>query len=745
MEELRQAVDQEPGFPECLDHPDEEESSALLPHTAVPVQHVPGQESCPADGAGLQGRAKVLNTPPPAHTFRTDVESMRGLAVAAVILYHFYPDGFTGGFVGVDVFFAISGFVISLMLSGWFAGNSYSLQKFYAFRSRRLLPASTAALVATLIASACVLDYLSFQDVLEDGWWAGTFRANYRFLLLNTDYGAQRGTVSPLLHFWSLAVEEQFYVVFPLLAWVLWRLPKSVRWVVVGATVVGSLVYSQHLLDQGDQMTAFYMLSSRWWEMAAGYLAFQVHEALDKPGSSAIRSTLSFAGAGMVAYSMFATQIARTFPGLSAAWSVVGTAALLSAGMQAPVNAALGSASWLRWLGKRSYSLYLWHWPVIVLGGFEGAGLGALARAMMAVLTLSIASERWIERPFRQVKHIWKGIGIGMSGLAAFAVTWAILGAVVRLPEFTAQAVTESLGNATSEAAFYSHLQVLNRSLNYDAFPANLYPPLDHLNLEYTYDTELKGCNSRVCSFPLPGANPDVTRPVMLLVGDSHGAHWFVQMRAVAYALGMDMKAAIRSSCVFTTPAVAETYTESNEVVRKSCFKFLQTAIEAATDADVVVISRLFGNSPAMSPDAQIELHNARQAARPGRSAVTWYMGDSPAGLWGSDLVKAGKPIVQEPKEAVVQGDQQMAVLSSTPGMWYTSSVPLFCVPRNGQMQCPTVVGSTAVYKDKHHLTGPMGHYLAPRMVGFLQALHPDLWAALCGMVHSEPDVCLHA
>lgn len=717
------------------------EDAELLPRKDADLHEVfPRPPEAPA---GPPAREPLAATHKPVgHAFRGDIEAMRGLAVGVVILYHFYPDSFTGGFVGVDVFFAISGFVISLMLSGWFASGTYSLQKFYAFRSRRLLPASTAALIGTLIASAMQMDYISFADVQADGWWAGTFRANYRFLFINTDYGAQRGTVSPLLHFWSLAVEEQFYVLFPLLAWALYRMPRAVRTAVMGITIIASLIHSQALLGKGEQMTAFYMLSSRWWEMAIGYVAYSAHDMLQADRLQPIRRALSYVGAALVAYSVYATHIANSFPGLAAGWSVVGTAALLAAGGAAPVNERMANSSVLRWLGKRSYSLYLWHWPVIVLGGFEGADLGGLCKAVFFVLGLAYASERLVERPFRTVKSIWKGIGIGLACLALTGVVWVATGAAVRPAAYTGVVVAEDTSNVTRRAAFLSHVQVLNKSLDYTTFPAGMYPPLDHLSIGYTYDTELKGCNAHICNFPLPPRADGKPRKVLMLTGDSHGAHWFVQIRAVAYALGMDMKAAIRSSCVFTTEAVARTYGETREVVRESCFKTLRENIEAAKHVDLVVVSRMFSQSPNVSASAQIELHRQREAANKGKRVVTWYMGDSPAGSWGSALVNAKRPIVQHPKSIVLGGNAQLAVLSDQPNMWFTSSVPLFCVPRGGSLDCPTVVGNTVVYKDVHHLTGAMGHRLASRMVGFLQQLHPDVWQDMCDLVDNEPLDC---
>ena len=226
---------------------------------------VPEGADDPRPVSGLAG------TPTEQGHFRPDIEGMRAIAILAVLVYHMGVPGFPGGFVGVDVFYVISGFLITgLLKRELIATGRVSLSNFYARRLRRLLPAALVVIAVTVAASAFLLSSLRFPDVAGDGAAAALYVSNYRFALNATDYLAATDAPSPLLHYWSLAVEEQFYLVWPLLIMVGARL-LSVRrlgWLVL-VVGVASLALSIVLTDVAAPW-AFFSLPTRAWELAIG-------------------------------------------------------------------------------------------------------------------------------------------------------------------------------------------------------------------------------------------------------------------------------------------------------------------------------------------------------------------------------------------------------------------------------------------------------------------------------------------
>jgi len=220
--------------------------------------------------------------PPPARgtaawsgAFRPDIEGLRGLAVLPVLLYHAAVPGFAGGYVGVDVFFVLSGYLIThLLVRELGATGDVSLAGFYARRSRRILPAAALVLVATLVGSALLLPPIRMPGVAVDGLWAALFSANIRFAIQATDYLQADRVPSPLLHYWSLGVEEQFYLLWPaLLLIVARRRPAVARraGLLAAAVVVASFALSLHLTAT-DLPWAFYSLPARAWELGLGAL-----------------------------------------------------------------------------------------------------------------------------------------------------------------------------------------------------------------------------------------------------------------------------------------------------------------------------------------------------------------------------------------------------------------------------------------------------------------------------------------
>jgi len=344
---------------------------------------------------------------PDTARFRTDIEGLRGLAVLLVVAYHAFGAPL-GGFVGVDVFFVISGYLITgILLRERARTGRISITGFYARRARRILPAALVTIVTTVVAAVVVWYPVRAWSVGLDGVWSALFVENWHLIAVGTDYLHAADPASPLQHFWSLAVEEQFYAVWPVVVILLTALPWRRRLVgrraVLAAAIVltvGSvgLAVVESSLSPGS---AYFDTLSRGWELGAGAL-LAIGGPLLRRSGGAVHTVLFVAGVVMILVGAVCTTGSSLFPWPLAVVPVVGTVLVLASGDRASgtVTAALTNPQ-LRWFGRISYSLYLWHFPVVIVGSaVTGGGPIAAIGAVVIAIVLAVLSERWIERPF---------------------------------------------------------------------------------------------------------------------------------------------------------------------------------------------------------------------------------------------------------------------------------------------------------------------------------------------------------
>ena len=375
----------------------------------------------PVASVGAPGRPEV----------RADIQGMRALAVGLVVCYHLRPEWLPGGFVGVDVFFVLSGFLIIGTLTGELRRTGrVGLLAFYARRIRRLLPAATAVLLGVTAAVFAVLPESRWPTVLREVVLSAVNAQNWLLAVLSNDYGHAGVGASPVQHFWSLAVEEQFYLVIPLVllgAAVLAarRGGGPVRYaaVAVGAITVASFAFSVWYTPV-DPGAAYFVTPTRMWELGIGGLAAMALHRL-RLGAVA-RVLLGWGGLAAVLASAFWFTTDMAFPGWIAALPTVGAVALLVA-RDGSLARVLGLRP-LTYVGDISYSLYLWHWPVIVfvleLTGRESLeGYEAVTAA--ASLVLAALSKHFVEDPFRRRGHHRKRATYGI-GAVMVAVTVAV-------------------------------------------------------------------------------------------------------------------------------------------------------------------------------------------------------------------------------------------------------------------------------------------------------------------------------
>jgi len=369
--------------------------------------------------------------------YRADIDGLRSIAVLPVILFHFNITTFSGGFVGVDIFFVISGFLITRILAENCRYDRFSLLNFYSRRIKRIFPVLFVVVLATLVAGYLILSPGDYETAAESAIFTVSFLSNV-FFWLNTGYFDASAETMPLLHTWSLGVEEQFYIVWPLLIFGLWKLTRlkgRIFWCALTGVSACSFVACV-VITTYDPEQVFYLPWFRAWQFTMGAMIGFL--PLVTRGNHA----LSVIGISLIAYAVFGFDQATPFPGYSALIPTLGASLIIASGPSAFVNRALSFAPFVG-LGLISYSLYLWHWPVTVLYRHYDDGVLSISEisALSAVMiTLSIASYFIIERPFRRVRRPpITVIGFGIAGAATVAFASLIIfrseGVPSRLPE----------------------------------------------------------------------------------------------------------------------------------------------------------------------------------------------------------------------------------------------------------------------------------------------------------------------
>lgn len=364
-----------------------------------------------------------------AHRFRRDIQGLRALAVLPVVIFHAFPDWLPGGFVGVDIFFVISGYLITRILHEELREGSFSIASFYVRRVKRLFPALYLMLLVTMLLGLVMLPPAELRELAKTVVATVGFVANFLFYNLSGYFDGQ-SELKPLLHTWSLAVEEQFYLIFPLALMAAYKFRP--RWLpaMLWAAAALSLAWSMVELGQ-DASRAFYYPLPRAFELLIG--AIVAVGAIPKSGRPAVRDGLSLLGVALIAASLLLLSNQQPFPGLAALPPCIGAALVLAMGEDGEsLGGRMLGAAPLVLVGSLSYSLYLWHWPALVFGRYIALRPLTVPEAMAAVVVafaLAWISWRYVERPVLKWRMAPRPVLIGGAGL--MAATAALAAAVV--------------------------------------------------------------------------------------------------------------------------------------------------------------------------------------------------------------------------------------------------------------------------------------------------------------------------
>jgi peptidoglycan/LPS O-acetylase OafA/YrhL len=596
------------------------------------------------------------------------IQALRALAAGLVLIYH--AKWVDGGYIGVDIFYVISGFLITgILIRELDSKSTISLVAFYARRTKRLLPASFLVIFVTGIAALILLPASMRQSLGRDVIAASTYISNFLFALWENDYQNLNSTPSPFIHFWSLAVEEQFYIFWPLFILILFRLGKH-RAVFYGvlATLIGSFLFSLYLTERAP-IWAFYILPTRAWELAAGAVLVFL------PELKKFRPIVALFAFVALCISTFIFDKTTPFPGIAALAPVVATVLLLeSRSKWPPVIDVVAQSRATQWLGAISYPLYLWHWPVLVIPAiYLGEELTLVQTVLLLALTVLLAglTHRYVEAPMREAKLSHRKVFI----LAAAATSLSVL-----------------VGGLT----YIQHSNTI-------AIKSGITVSLDEVRSKPKINDD--GCHIHIRQTVSPRCEyGDLTSDeTIVLYGDSHAAQWFPALDLIGKKRGIKIVSLTKSAC------------PSAEVIKELSSQYDVEDCQAFRDSSVARINKikplaviLTGMQPFTAPYSD-------------ESARTWWLAGEtkvfnriksatkfPIYLTDTPLPQVDIPDCLVADRGAKCDTSRPVAAEVAPGLIPINPTPWLCTDK-----CPAVVDGIVAYRDKSHLTVEMSEHLS--------------------------------
>jgi peptidoglycan/LPS O-acetylase OafA/YrhL len=668
--------------------------------------------------------------------FRPDIEGLRAIAIVAVLLCHAGVPFLAGGYVGVDVFFVISGFLITRLLVGELdRTGTISLRGFYARRAKRLLPLSAILLVVVGILSLILLSPLRDTEVAGDITASALYIANWHFAAQSIDYFAQGLEPSPVLHLWSLAIEEQFYLVWPglilLTTWFFRRRGRSVRpalWVVLAVILVGSLIYGVILTEEKPAF-AYFDTFGRAWELGLG-AAVALLATVKLPRLAAV--ALGWAGVAAIVYACFAFTAETEFPGTAALVPTLGAAALILAGtaLAATERGVAGvrlGAGWIlslapvRYVGRISYSWYLWHWPAIVFAAAIWGPRLSVAAGLAAVAASWIPTQlthMLVEDPVRRMPTLARLPNRALAlGLACTAIAFGVgIGLGAAQPTLHTAPLSEVRGAAAlvDEATPQETATALR--------PNPLKARADRGSSYYEgCMVGIPGTNSNKCLYGDP--NGDRT---LILFGDSHAMQYFPTVEEMVKRRGWRLIVLTKAEC---PPEELEVKSMVEDREYSQCDEWRQSALERIETGDehtTVIMSgdteytpygpdgeELSGGAAAAAMEAGYLRTLERIKAAGPRTVV---IRDNPTST--SDVPSCVSEDLQHlgrcafPRRIEWDREYDVRAAERSPGTNLVSFIADICP---GEV-CRAVIGNALTYRDKDHLTATFARTLEPML-----------------------------
>nr|WP_201469363.1 acyltransferase family protein [Microbacterium hydrocarbonoxydans] len=672
--------------------------------------------------------------------FRTDIQALRAVAIGLVVLNHLWPERIPGGYVGVDVFFVISGFLITgHLLSELDRTGRVRLAAFYARRIRRLLPAALLVIFVTLLGVWALLPFTRWTDNALQGLSSVFYVENWTLASLSVNYSAHNAAASAMQHYWSLSVEEQFYLVWPLLV-----LGAAVvaarrgapgqrrRFVLVAVSAVAVLSFVAAVIYTADSPAqAYFVTFTRAWQFGVGAAIAVIPVAFFGRLNALAASATALAGFGGIAVAAFVFGPQTPYPGVAALLPVAATAAVIIAGTgrRAPllVVSAVTDARPVQWLGDVSYSLYLWHWPLIVLMPFAiGAPLSWWSRLgiLALALVLAWASRRWVETPAQRAEW-WRPVRRAYLGGAAMMAVVALLAGALLL---AASARSADAEDASPQGGVCHGAAALAEATSCDPSVAVTDPVVTKSDAYFELAPECGDLSSRLvfdgrettreCDFSEKGRGPRVW-----LVGDSHAEQWQAALFPIARDQGWRLTISSFPGCPPADVAFIGFDAAWGPVDYTRCRDWAAALTEQLVDEkpDLVVTSmaarqQLVDDGSGRAHDEQFIDGLRNTWARwtdAGISVVA--IADTPLNGDVRDLdclvLNPAEPSeCSVPRAAAIPPDPvALAALQPMAGVWQADLTSLLCDDED----CFAAVGGVPVYYDADHLSGSYAETLS--------------------------------
>lgn len=676
--------------------------------------------------------------------FRPDIQGLRAIAVLLVLLFHVWPTTLPGGYIGVDVFFVISGYLITGLLVREFEREGrISLLAFYARRIRRLLPAATLTLAAVAIGSYFFLPAATWSDLSKEVLASGLYVENLLLVSKSVDYLALQEAASPVQHYWSLSVEEQFYILWPLLMIAAGSFARKSRWRtrvvfawVLGVVTLASLAWGIRL-SWVDPAPAYFLTTTRIWELGIGGLLALLAAEVRPDGAKS--RWIAWAGVAGIAVSAWFYTTGLPFPGYEALLPTLAAAALIFA-RPAPTS-LLGRVLATRpfqYLGDISYSLYLWHWPIVVFYPFVTGRPVERFQDGVTVIVLSIVaahiSKYGIEDRFRHpspvaARHGFRpAYALGVACMLMVAVAAAVpYRSAPKFEDFTtASAVLDQAHPGA--AAFLAGAAVPAAT---QLLPA---PGVAKLDRGTAYGKDGQGrCIGEETDDALAFCNygREDAKFHVVVVGDSHAVHWLPAFELLAAENDWRVTGITKNSCAISDVTVR--YGKgANSRDYLECSRWNQKLLEwiLANEPDLVVVS--YSPNHQLAPGIQdVQQRIAQGTVRELDVLVEagidvamikhtpWQLEDPPSCLSKPGATVAG---CSGSREQVMLEGALVLASRMDPRLHLLDFDDAFC---KGD-RCPVVIGNVVVHRDKNHLTATYARSLAPALSARIQRLRPE-------------------
>jgi peptidoglycan/LPS O-acetylase OafA/YrhL/beta-glucanase (GH16 family) len=741
-------------------------------------------------------KADAPPTADPRRAFRPDIEGLRALALIVVLGFHADVPGLTGGYVGVDVFFVISGYLITgLLLREAMGSGRIRLTEFYSRRARRLLPSAGLVLVAVSVAALVLIGPLSRTDIYHDVLAAALSVSNWRFIGEQTNYLAAGRDPSPLLHFWSLAVEEQFYLVwapvFALLVWLFLRgnaapertaarrrrrrrqLHGALTLLVAVATGVSLLLCLRW--SQDSVSLAYLGTPSRVWQFGAGALLALAPSRLRLPAP--LRVVCGWAGLGAIVLATVHYTAATPYPGTAALLPTLGAVAVIGAGLPGTDGSngpngpdsshgqngqngqlAYGAERLLaarapRAVGRLSYNLYLWHWPILVLADdWTGRTLPWPVKAALTLVAVlpATAAMRFVERPLRRSRVVVELPRRGLSlGLTAITVP-VVLALVAGTGTLHTLGPATPISSAGLPAGAVTGTSLLVGGAKSAGHGPVIPDPIQARN-DYPPDGDCEVAPAAVTSPPCVFGDLGSSHRIVLL-GDSHAGQWFSAMLGIAASRHWALEELVKQGCplpqlTVNNPELGHTYTECDSWRAGTLAR-----LRSEPKPDLIVVASL--NRYTDNQKLLLSAWNKTLAPLRALGVPIVYLTDTP--VPGLDVPACvsdhpGDPgLCAVPRAQALWPDplSQAIAAGHEPGVRQVSVNDVLC-PAGGS-SCPAVLDRVLLYRDTAHLTNAAIVILTGRLEKLLsgEGLLGGSWTPLfaddfAGPAGSSPDPAL--